>query len=165
MYTHLRQKYGTTLKVIGPSVFFVFTIIMFLIFSGLQITRAIAIYGGIIFLLILMKISNDSPVAKPQLQSISHYADMLYSWTLGFWLTIDLVLTSYNSIVGILVLLLNTFGILFIVGIELDTRLGNSFLISVAFRSLIIVGSFIMALVAFYSIIVGEWIWPYLFVL
>ena len=164
------------IKVCLPSSLFLLIICFLLLAIGPSITRVIGIYGGLLLLFLLISNSNNDHQRSSLMRAtgrtdriskekqISQYADMMFSWCFSVWLTIDMVLNSYNAVIGIIIVALNIFGILVTIESKSDVRLQGTFLASQNFGIIIRIGSVFMVIIALLSVFIGKWVWPYPFI-
>ncbi|MFC4700657.1 hypothetical protein ACFO4O_10835 [Glaciecola siphonariae] len=136
----------------------------------------ISIYGGSSVLFLLMSVSNkEQEEATLELalgrskrtfkeKQISQYSDMMFSWTLGVILTVDILFHPYNAVLGVILICLNAFGVLVTIESKSDIKFKGTVLEKPIFRIVILVGGILMVSVALLNVFVGDWVWPYPFI-
>lgn len=172
----INENKKNAIKVVSPSAIFVCVICVFLIVTSYSVTRVFIVYSGLICLFLLVAASNHDAekqaikVAMRQTgeghdgKVISQYTDMMFAFTFSALLIIDSLLCSFNSILGLISLILIIFGALITIELQRDIKFADTFLSTHKFIIFIRFSSLLLSIFAFFNIFIGSWSWPFPFI-
>lgn len=156
-------KYNPLIQSALPSVIFLVIFFLDLLLADYGKKYDAILYLGLVLLFFLMTMSNRYDISKFDGGNYFKTSFLFTSFIYGIWLSFELIFNGFNSIVGVILLILSYNSLMFphVYREENSTLLNQK--INFLIKFLFIPISLFMATLALLNIFSGKWEWRYYF--